>query len=275
MTAFEPFSTLFALTVGLTLGSFFNVLIYRLPREESIVWPGSHCPRCGYKIRLWENIPVVSFLLLKGRCSHCKDSISPVYPAVELVTGLAAVALWRIEVAPAITAAAPWQIPVVLFQALTLLTMIPLFIIDVRHYIIPDLFTVPAFFLAALFSVFPGGISPLDCAIGVAVGGGSLYGAGLVGKYLLKKEEAMGGGDVRLMAMAGALWGWKIALTAIFIASFLGSAAGVALIAVRRLRSDRKIPFGPFLAAGLWIAALTADKLIAWYFLTLDRIFAG
>jgi leader peptidase (prepilin peptidase)/N-methyltransferase len=185
------------------------------------------------------------------------------------------VALWRFYIVPATAATAPWQIPVIVFQALVLLSMIPLFIIDCEHYIIPDILTVPGFLVSVALSFAPGGVSPLDCGLGIAVGGGSLFLAGFMGKHLLKKDEAMGGGDVRLMALVGALWGWKIALAAIFIASLSGSIAGGVLLVMRLLRTDRKIPFGPFLALGLWVAALTYDALASWYFHWLDRIWAG
>ena len=275
MNVTESLTSLFSFVIGLVAGSFFNVLIYRLPREESIVWPGSHCPHCNHAIRLWENIPVISFIMLRGKCSHCKAAISLMYPAVELVSGLVAVVLWRWYIIPMISASTiPWQIPVTIFQSLILLSMIPLFIIDCKHYIIPDLLTIPGLFLAIIFSFFPSGLTPLECALGIAAGGGSLLAVGFLGKYLLKKEEVMGGGDIRLMALVGALWGWKIAIVCIFIASLLGSFAGVILIVLRRLRKDRRIPFGPFLAAGVWLAVLTVEKLSAWYFNWLDSFIA-
>jgi leader peptidase (prepilin peptidase)/N-methyltransferase len=168
----------------------------------------------------------------------------------------------------------PWQIPVVTLQALTLLSMIPIFVIDWKHYIIPDILTIPGLVLSFVFSFFPGGSAPIDCVLGITAGGGPLLAMVFFGKYILKKE-AMGGGDVLLMAMAGALWGWKIALTGIVIASFLGSIAGGILIALGRMQKDRRIPFGPFLAAGLWISVLTIDKLAAWYFHFLDRSISG
>jgi leader peptidase (prepilin peptidase) / N-methyltransferase len=276
MMVTEPLSSLFSLVIGLVIGSFFNVLIYRLPREESIAFPGSYCPHCRSPIRVWENIPVLSYIVLMGKCSHCKKRISPRYPLVELVTGCAAVALWRLFIMPMTSAAmTPWQIPVIIVQSLTLLSMIPIFIIDCEHYIIPDVLTVPNLLLSVVLSFFPGGISPLECALGIAAGGGSLFAAGFLGKHILKKEEAMGGGDVRLMALAGALWGWKIAIATIFIASLLGSLAGGVLIVVQRLRKDRRIPFGPFLAVALWASVLTVDKLVAWYFHLLDRLISG
>ena len=275
MTFVEPIPSLFFFVIGLILGSFFNVLIYRLPRGESIVFPGSHCPNCHRPLRPWENIPIVSFIALRGRCSHCKVFISPVYPLVELLTGCASCALWRISIIPEMSAmTTSWQIPVVALHALTLLIMIPIFVIDWKHYIIPDVLTIPGLVLSFAFSFFPGGMAPLDCVLGIAAGSGPLLAAVFLGKYILKKE-AMGGGDVLLMAMAGALWGWKIALTGIVIASFLGSIAGGILLLIGRMRKDRKIPFGPFLAAGLWISVLTINKLFAWYFHFLDRSISG
>ncbi len=273
MTPLEPLASFFSFAFGLILGSFFNVLIYRLPLEMSIVRPGSSCPQCGRKIRPWENIPLVSYIALRGKCAGCKRTISPLYPSVELATGLAALALWRIYVSPmSLTVDSPWQIIVIVGTGLMLLTLIPLSIIDMKHYIIPDLFTMPGLVLAIAVSFLPGGVTPIGCALGIAAGGGSLFGAGLIGKYILKKDEVMGGGDIRLMAFAGALCGWEIAIGAIFIASFLGSIAGIAFLLARREKNDRRIPFGPFLACGLWAAVLAIDKLIAAYCQWIDRM---
>jgi leader peptidase (prepilin peptidase) / N-methyltransferase len=275
MNIVEPIPSLFFFVIGLTLGSFFNVLIYRLPREESIVFPGSHCPHCGHPLSPWENIPVFSFIVLHGKCSGCKVPISPAYPFVELLTGCASLALWRFCIVPETAAlSTSWQIPVIAFQALTLLSMIPIFVIDWKHFIIPDILTVPSLVLSVIFSFFPGGITPLGSVFGIAAGGGPLLAAVFLGKYILKKE-AMGGGDVLLMAMAGALWGWKIAVASIVIASFIGSIVGGICIALGRMQKDQRIPFGPFLAAGLWISVLTIDKLSAWYFHFLDHSICG
>jgi leader peptidase (prepilin peptidase) / N-methyltransferase len=275
MSFVEPIPSLFFFVIGLLLGSFFNVLIYRLPREESIVFPGSHCPHCGHPLSPWENIPVFSFIVLRGKCSYCKESISPAYPFVELLTGCASLALWRFCIIQETTAlTTSWQIPVIALQALTLLSMIPIFVIDLKHFIIPDILTIPGIVLSFIFSFFPGGIAPVGSILGIAAGGGSLLAVVFFGKYILKKE-AMGGGDVFLMAMAGALWGWKIAFACIVIGSFLGSIIGGICIALGRMQKDQRIPFGPFLAAGLWISVLTIDKLSAWYFHFLDRCISG
>jgi leader peptidase (prepilin peptidase)/N-methyltransferase len=143
--------------------------------------------------------------------------------------------------------------------------LIPLSIIDIKHYIIPDVFTLPGIAAAVIISFFPGGLTPFECVLGIAVGGGSLFLAGLMGKILFKKDEAMGGGDVRLMAMIGGLWGWKLSIAVIVLASFLGSIVGIGLLAFGLLAKDHKLPFGPFLACAAWAAVLTFDKLFGLY----------
>jgi leader peptidase (prepilin peptidase)/N-methyltransferase len=267
---------LLAFATGLVFGSFFNVLIHRLPREESIVKPGSHCPACGHPIGPLENIPLLSFIALRGKCKWCRTPISFRYPAVELLTGIAALALWLWFVVPRLsTITSPWQTAAIAAEALTLLFMIPITIIDAQHYIIPDTLTMPGIALAAAVSFLPGGLTPVECGLGMLAGGGSLVTVGLIGRWLLKKGDAMGGGDVRLMAFVGGLWGWKIALAAIFAASLMGSIIGLSLVLFRALGKDHKLPFGPYLAFGTWAAVLTLDKLSALYVRWLDRIWAG
>jgi len=259
--------------MGLCFGSFFNVLIYRLPRDQSIIRPGSRCPACRHSIGPLENIPVLSFMFLGGKCRWCRAPISVSYPAVELLTGCAAVLLWIAYVAPGLSLTAPyWQNAVIVAQALTLLIMIPITIIDARHYIIPDILTVPGIAGAAALSFLPGGLTPLQCGIGIAVGGGSLWAVGIIGSWALKKKDSMGGGDVRLMALVGGLWGWHIVFAAIFAASLIGTIAGLTLIAGKKIGKDHKLPFGPFLALGTWVAVLALPMLLAGYQRLLDRI---
>jgi leader peptidase (prepilin peptidase)/N-methyltransferase len=258
---------------GLIFGSFFNVLIYRLPREESIITPGSHCPSCGHSITPVENIPLVSFMILGGKCRSCKAKIPLRYPAVEFFTGCAALILWFWFVSPALSSQTMHlQTIAIAVEALALLFLIPVALIDAAHFIIPDIFTLPGLVVSIAVSFIPGGLTPIQCGTGVLAGGGSLFVAGLLGKLLLKKNDAMGGGDVRLMAFLGGLFGWKIALVSIFAASILGSLAGAALIFFNTLGKDHKIPFGPFLACGTWFAVMTIDKISAFYIGGLDRI---
>jgi leader peptidase (prepilin peptidase) / N-methyltransferase len=257
--------------MGLVLGSFFNVLIWRLPRRESIVWPGSHCPGCNRPIRAWENIPLVSYALLRGKCAGCKQRISPVYPIVELATAAAAILLWHTL---GTSRSLDWCHDThIALQGLVLLLLIPVMVIDLRHYIIPDAITLPLLAICFAASFMPGDTTPLQSALGIVAGGGTLYGIGWLGKIIFRKGDAMGGGDIKLIAFAGALWGSKIALLAIFFASLLGTLGAVPLLYSKRLGDDHRIPFGPFLSIGLWIAVLAGDHIVTWYMHFMARLF--
>jgi leader peptidase (prepilin peptidase)/N-methyltransferase len=259
----EPIFSIFVVCFGLILGSFFNVLIWRLPRHESIVKPSSHCPRCNRPIRPWENIPVVSYVLLRGKCAGCKQKISPLYPLIELATAGASLCLWYTVAA---SRSPIWYHDVhVALQCFVLLLMIPITVIDLRHYIIPDAVTLPLLCIALIASFLPGDTTPVQSIFGAIIGGGTLYGMGWLGKIIFRKDQAMGGGDIMLLAVVGALWGPKIALLSIVFGSLLGTmGAGVFAIS-RRLRQDHLIPFGPFLALGLWAAVQWGDLLLSSY----------
>jgi len=269
----ESFFIAICIATGLILGSFFNVLIWRLPRSESIIAPGSHCPACGRHIRPWENIPVLSFIMLGGKCAGCRAAISWRYPAVELLTAALCLLLWQTYVSPyaAIPHRAADHITFVLRIA-SLLVLIPVAFIDLEHFIIPDSITLPGLAVGILASFFPGPLTPLQMLLGTAAGGGTLMALGALGEYVFKKDEAMGGGDIKLMAFLGALWGWKAALLAIVFGSVLGACATLPLLAAGRLPADRRIPFGPFLAAGTWIAALYGDQCVRAYFTFTGRL---
>lgn len=257
--------------LGLLFGSFFNVLIWRIPRNESIVFPASHCPNCNRKIKSWENIPVLSYLFLRGKCAGCKSTISFEYPLVELLTSGLAVLLWYTVIPHHATT---WQAGIPLFlQIMFLLLMIPVAVIDLRHYIIPDSITLSLLVLSFGISFIPGGITPLQSVIGVLAGGGLLWGMGFIGTIIFKKGDAMGGGDIKLMAAAGALWGPEIALMGIVFGAFLGSLSGIPLILFKRLKADHHIPFGPFLGAGLWVAVIAGDFLLSSYVGFIDKMF--
>jgi leader peptidase (prepilin peptidase)/N-methyltransferase len=248
---------------GLCLGSFFNVLIWRIPRGESIAFPASHCPECETKIKPYDNIPVISWIILGGRCRACKEPISFVYPLVEIITAAALIAAWKLL---GITLLQPWYMNVVpIFKVISLILLIPISVIDIRHYIIPNRFTLPFLALALGFSFIPGDLTPVQSLIGALAGGGSLFLMGVIGTYVLKKGDAMGLGDVKLMAYLGALWGAQNALMGIGFGALLGSIAGGILILTKNLDDDHRIPFGPYLAGGTAVAVFAGEPLIGWY----------
>lgn len=248
-----PFLLAGAFLAGICMGSFFNVLIHRLPREESILRPGSRCPSCGRPIPPWENIPLLSFLLLGGRCAGCGGKISLRYPAVELVTGLGFLLLaWADGPGYALLR------DVVFFSFL-----VPITFIDIDFRIIPDELSVAGMGAGLLFSFLPGGdwkASVLGCVLGGAI----LYGTAAAYEKITGLE-GMGGGDVKLIAMIGAFLGWKGALLAIFCGSILGVGGG--LIAMRKGKEGLKtaIPFGPYLCAAALIARFLGESF--WSFL--------
>ena len=248
---------------GLCIGSFFNVLIWRIPRGESIVWPPSHCGKCGARIRAFDNIPVLSYLFLWGKCRSCKARISFVYPLVEILTAVALIVFW---VLLGVTPATPWYNNIIpLFQVASLILLIPISVIDIRHYIIPDRFTLPFLAIALGISFMPGGLSPVESLVGALAGGGSLFVMGVIGSFVMKKGDAMGLGDVKLMAYLGALWGYQAALTGIAFGALFGAIAGGVMILTKKLDDDHRLPFGPYLAAGTVAAVFAGERIWEWY----------
>jgi len=239
---------------GLVIGSFLNVCIHRLPSSQSIVHPRSRCPQCGHLIRVYDNIPVLSYLILRGRCRDCGARISLRYPVVELLSGaFAAMAVARFGLG--------WQ--ALLMYALIAAFLVITFI-DLDHRIIPDVITLPGIPIGLAASFGPGMISPLESLLGILAGGGSLF---LVawGYQLVTQREGMGGGDIKLLAMIGAFIGWKGVLLTIFIASLTGTLAGMALIFRRRGDMKLAVPFGPFLAVGAIAYLFMGPELMSWY----------
>jgi leader peptidase (prepilin peptidase)/N-methyltransferase len=236
-----------AFLLGICMGSFFNVLIHRLPREESIVRPGSRCPSCGRPIPPWENIPLLSFLLLGGRCRGCGGKISLRYPGVELLTGTGYLLLAWAD-GPGYTLLRD----VVFFSLL-----VPITFIDIDHRIIPDELSLGGLAAGLLLSLLPGG-DWKGSVLGGVLGGGILYGTAAAYEKITG-VEGMGGGDVKLIAMIGAFLGWKGGLFTIFFGSILGVAGG--LIAMRKGEEGLKtaIPFGPFLCAAALVARFAGD----------------
>jgi len=263
---------IFSAAFGLLVGSFFNVLIYRLPRAESIVFPGSHCPQCASPVKAYQNIPVLSYLCLRGRCAQCGVRIPVQYPLVELVTAIVSVLLWMLHLGPAIVQGNTGDIVTAALQTISLLLLIPMSVIDYRHYIIPNSFTLPGLAIGLIASFIPESITPQQSLLGILAGGGSLLFVGKTGEIIFKKDEAMGGGDIKLMAWIGALWGWKVALMSIVFGSFIGAFVSLLLMPLKLLPQDHKIPFGPFLAGGIYIAVFWGEEIVSWYFGVIQEI---
>ncbi|GAM07857.1 type 4 prepilin-like proteins leader peptide-processing enzyme [Geobacter sp. OR-1] len=251
---------LFAFIYGAVIGSFLNVCICRLPENRSVVSPPSSCPHCGYRIRWYDNIPLVSYALLGGKCRSCRVSISFRYPLVELVTALLTLMLF-IRFGPTLTFLALF----ILCAALVVITFI-----DIDHQIIPDVISLPGIVIGFAFSFFLPWLGWKDSLIGVLAGGGSLL-VVAYGYQMLTGKEGMGGGDVKLLAMMGAFLGWRSILFIVFAASLVGSIIGVGLMLVRGRDSKLPIPFGPFLALGSILYIFYGSRIIDWY-LGLSRL---
>lgn len=271
---------IFAFLFGTAVGSFLNVVIHRVPREESIVLPNSACPKCGKAIKGYDNIPILSWLILGGKCRNCKEPISPRYPAVELLTGL----LW---------VACFWQIGFNAYLPVAIVfvtVMLALIFIDAEHMILPNVITYPLLVAALLVRIiFPLTVGALyfsdmlsfpltelagqpawlvslaGAVLGGLFGGGSLWLIGEVWKRL-RGVDAMGMGDVKMMFGVGALLGLKLTFLAIFLGAFTGAVAGIGYIAYQKEKDlQAQIPFGIFLGAGSIIAILFGDPIIDWY----------
>jgi leader peptidase (prepilin peptidase)/N-methyltransferase len=249
-------SIVFALAFGLALGSFLNVCIYRLPLKKSIVRPPSSCPQCGARIRFYDNLPVISYIVLLGRCRNCRAPISPRYPLVEIITGFLSVALFiRFGLSPT-------YIFIFFFSA----ALIAIAFIDLQHKIIPDVISVPGILIGLAFSFFPSaGISPLDALIGAVGGGGFLFLVGTVFEKLTGRE-GMGGGDVKLLALIGAWMGWKALPFIILISSLTGAVIGGVSLVISRQGVRSRIPFGPFLALGALVFLFFGDEIALWFY---------
>jgi leader peptidase (prepilin peptidase) / N-methyltransferase len=244
---------------GAMIGSFLNVCICRLPKEESIVFPGSHCPQCNKSIRWFDNIPLVSYLLLRGKCRYCHQSISMQYILVEGITALLSLLLF-ISFGPSLSY-------VVYFSFTAALVVIT--VIDLHHQIIPDVISIPGVGVGLLASWILPHASVVDGLLGVLLGGGSLFLVATFYQWLFKRE-GMGGGDVKLLAMIGAFLGWKAVILTILLSSLIGSIVGIAVMIWKGRDFKYAIPFGPFLSLGAVIALFYGENLILWY-LTLNR----
>lgn len=232
---------------GLAIGSFANVCIYRLPKKESVVFPVSHCTACSTPVRPFDNIPVISYLILGGKCKDCKESISVIYPIIEVITALLLLAgFFKFGLT------FDFLIYTVVAPTLVIIT-----VIDIEHQIIPDVITLPGIVLGLAAGSYT--IGYIDSFSGFLLGGGLFY------LLAVLSNGGMGGGDIKYIAAAGALVGWQKVLLIIFIGAFLGSFMGLLQIVVQKKSRKSLIPFGPFLAAATLITLFYGNLLIKLY----------
>jgi len=243
--------------IGLIFGSFANVFIVRMPHDLSIIKPRCGCPKCENTIAWWQNIPVISYILLWGKCGFCKNSISIRYPIIEILTGFL---FWCIYQKFGMTLLTPAFFIFVLW-------LVILSAIDLEHYILPDELTLSGVVLGFLASIFLGFIPWLDSFLGILIGGGILY--AIAWSYeKWTKNEGLGGGDIKLLAMLGAWLGIKSILPIVVLSSFVGSFVGIFLLVFRRKNMRTAIPFGPFLAASAMLWLFFQEELQKFFFPT-------
>lgn len=246
---------IFSFLFGLILGSFLNVCIHRIPLKKSIVNPPSSCPNCDEKITFYDNIPLISYIILLGRCRRCGESIPLRYPIVELITGLLSVSLL-------LRYGLGHQYPLyLLFSA----SLVVVSFIDLQHKIIPDILSLPGILIGLSASVILGHISWTESLIGIIGGGGSLYLVAVCFEKLTGKE-GMGGGDIKLLAMIGAWMGWRPLPFIILISSMSGAIIGGGSLLLSRRGLRTRIPYGPFLAIGAMVYLFFGRVLVLWYF---------
>lgn len=234
---------------GSAIGSFLNVLIYRIPRGVSIVAPGSFCPHCKKPIKWYENIPILSYVFLGGRCSQCKNSISIQYPIVEFLTAL--LLLWSF-----IRFSFKMDF---FFIAIFFIILIVISGIDFTHQVIPDIFSIPGIFIGLIYQFLNHNFLP--GLVGALFGGGLIFLMRVLGGWAYKKE-VMGMGDVYLVTLIGAFTGFPMIIPAIFIAAFIGAIFGMVYLGVTHQSKDNPIPFGPFLSAGGAIVIILHHQII-------------
>jgi len=249
----EPPQLALLVILGLAVGSFLNVCVHRIPLGQSLSHPGSRCPSCGYALRWFDNVPVVSYALLGGKCRQCRVPISIRYPAIEVAT------MGLFVLHGVVFGWTPLLVPRLVFAC----AMGVLFAVDLEHHLLPDVITLPGIVLGLVASaVLPPGL--VDALIGTVVGGGVLW---LVGEayYRYTGHEGMGGGDVKMLAMVGAFLGWKLVLVTLVLSSLSGSLIGLLVITAKRGGMKYALPYGTFLALGALAASLAGGPILDWY----------
>ena len=272
MTPLQLYLDFVVFLFGAVVGSFLNVCVHRMPREESIVTPPSHCPHCNQRIRWVDNIPLVSYLLLRGRCRHCQAKITPRYFLVELLTGVLFLLVWLrltqwshapIQGIEFLKGPIYW----LLVGGLIVATFI-----DFEHYIIPNEITYGGILVGlALSAAFPPLMNAssvlqglLQSFLGVLCGGLTLLAVALIGEKIFRKE-AMGMGDVKFLAAIGAFLGWKATLFTVFVSSMLGGVIGLLLVLLSKKDWQSRIPYGPYIALGALIWIFCGPEVVSWY----------
>lgn len=247
---------IYFLLTGLAVGSFANVCIYRLPKKESVVSPRSHCTACNTPIKARDNIPVLGYLLLKGKCRSCGEKISLIYPAIEVIIALLFTSVY-------LKFGLSWEC---LIYAIVVPTLVIITVIDIQHQIIPDKITLPGIVFGLICGSYMNGI--WASFAGFLLGGGTFL---LISElyFRLRKTAGMGGGDIKYIAAAGALLGWQNILVVIFLSSLIGATAGIIGMASKKLDFLSKIPFGPFLAIGTIAAIFYGNEIIDLYLSTM------
>jgi leader peptidase (prepilin peptidase) / N-methyltransferase len=232
------FLNLFIFVFGAVVGSFLNVCIFRLPAEASIVKPRSQCPYCHHPIRNCDNIPLISFIILRGKCRDCGGKISWRYPLVELITALLALLLFL---------KFSLTLSFLIFFIFTAVLIVITFI-DLDHQIIPDILTLPGIPIFCLAAIFLLKLPWLETLLGLLIGGGILFTIAFVYE-LISKREGMGGGDIKLLAMIGGFLGWKSLIFVLLFSSFSGAVVGITAMIIKKRDMKYAVPFGPFLSA--------------------------
>lgn len=247
--------TIWVCLFGLAIGSFLNVVIYRLPRNTMLKKSRSACPDCGIQLKWYHNIPLISYLFLLGKCAFCKKAISLRYPIVELSNAIFYLYFY-------LTFGLTYNF--IIFSILSSMLLVIIFI-DYDHQIIPDSITLPGMVLGLGVSFLPEGLGIVNSLIGLLAGGGSLYLIALLGDWLFKKES-MGGGDIKMAGMLGAFVGWQKVLLIFLSSAVIGLVVSVVILFIsEKFRQERVIPFGPFLAIAAFLAIIYGDNIINYY----------
>jgi len=247
--------SIISIIFGAIIGSFLNVCILRLPKDESIITPGSHCPHCQNPIQFYDNIPLISYFLLRGKCRKCKKKISIQYPLIEGITAICSFILF-LKYGVSLS---------YLFYFLFVAALIVITVIDFYHQIIPDVISIPGIGVGLLSALILPHITFFNSLIGMILGGGSLFMVATLYQWLFKRE-GMGGGDVKLLAMIGAFLGWESVIITIISSSLIGSILGIIIIIFKGKNFKYAIPFGPFLSLGAAITLFYKNEILFWYF---------